>query len=515
MTATVLIVGSGPTGATYARRLLETVREISVLMVEAGPVVSTPPGMNVKNLTDPDEQAAARRASQGRSAESGVSGIPGGVVVEGTITARQGTHLIGRAAEGSAGMPAAAAATCVGGQGVHWTCATPRPVGSERIGFIDPAEWEEHIAAAERLLHVTSTAFGDSPQAAAILELLGAEFAPDGIAVRPLPVAADSRPDGTLRWSGTDVVLGPTLDDPRFTLRPETLCVRLLHDGDRVVGAVLRDQRTGAEEEVRADAVVVAADAIRTPQLLWASGIRPPALGRYLTEHPLLFGVVALRPGTVPVDEDEDAVTPVDPIRAIISIGFDEGRHPYHAQLLFSPICPVPLPADSRHRNNSAGYVGMGWGVRKWPRPEDRLVFADDDPDENGLPGIRIAYELTDREKAELERARGHQARAAAALGEFVDGMPKVMPAGSSLHYMGTVRMGPVDDGTSVCDPQSRVWGVSGLVLAGNGLIPTANSCNPTLTSVAIAVRGAAALAADLAGACLGLSMPQQRRQKG
>src|SRR3712207_8757764 len=45
--------------------------------------------------------------------------------------------------------------------------------------------------------------------------------------------------------------------------------------------------------------------------------------------------------------------------------------------------------------------------------------------------------------------------------------------AGSSLHYMGTVRMGAADDGTSVCDSYSRVWGVPGLVLAGNGLNPT------------------------------------------
>src|SRR3712207_8696422 len=71
--------------------------------------------------------------------------------------------------------------------------------------------------------------------------------------------------------------------------------------------------------------------------------------------------------------------------------------------------------------------------------------------------------------------------------------------AGSSLHFMGTVRMGAADDGTSVCDSYSRVWGVPGLVLAGNGLNPTANSINPTLTSVALAVRGASHLATALA----------------
>lgn len=490
----VLIVGSGPNGATYARTLLDEVPGASVVMVEAGPVIDDPLGMNVRNIADPAAQAAARAASQGRAGSAGAAAIPGGAVVEGTVTARQGTHLIGRAAEGSAGLPAAAVATCVGGQGAHWTCATPRPAGSERIGFLP--DLDDLLDEAERLLHVTRSAFGAAPRAAAILERLRAEFAPDGIGVRPLPVAADDRPDGTLRWSGTDVVLGPVVDDPRFTLRPGTLCVRLLREDTRVVGAVLRDLASGTEEEVRADAVVVAADALRTPQLLWASGIRPAALGRYLTEHPLVFGVVALRAGAVPPDAGE----PSDPIRAVVSVGFDEELHPFHAQVMYTPVCPVPLPPGSPHRDNPAGYVGMGWGVRKWPRAEDRLLFDETRPDADGLPGIRIAYELTDAEHSGIAHARAVLSRAAAALGAFVDGAPTVLPNGSSLHYMGTYRMGAADDGTSVCDPDSRVWGVDGLVLAGNGLIPTANACNPTLTSVALSLRGAHRLASSLRG---------------
>ena len=91
---------------------------------------------------------------------------------------------------------------------------------------------------------------------------------------------------------------------------------------------------------------------------------------------------------------------------------------------------------------------------------------------------------------ARSRRPRRDLRRVGETLGVFV-AEPRLMPNGSSLHYMGTMRMGDADDGTSVADPYSRVWGVDGLVVGGNALIPTANTMNPTLTSVAIAVRGA------------------------
>jgi choline dehydrogenase-like flavoprotein len=74
-----------------------------------------------------------------------------------------------------------------------------------------------------------------------------------------------------------------------------------------------------------------------------------------------------------------------------------------------------------------------------------------------------------------------------------------MLSGGASLHYQGSTRMGATDDGASVCGPNSEVWGVAGLYVAGNNVIPTPIACNPTLTSVALAVGGARDIAARLA----------------
>ncbi|GAA3757111.1 GMC oxidoreductase [Salinactinospora qingdaonensis] len=514
----IVIIGSGPIGATYARLLLEGLPHARVRMLEAGPQLTARPGASVRNITDPRERARAREMSQGpqSTALRTTLGIPETTVVEGTFTARQGTHLIDYGGYGSghaADFPAAAVSTNVGGQGAHWTCAVPRPGFSERIAFIPDGEWDELIGTAEELIHATTTAFSDSPVSTAIRKLLSEEFdgsLPQGYGPSVLPVAGDENPDGTMTWAGTDFVLDPLIEPgspltERFELFDLTLAREILHRDGVVTGVRVEDLRTGSSRVESADLVIVAADALRSPQLLWASGIRPRALGHYLTEHPVIVSTVALdsaKIGRFATEEDlarelaRRAKNPSDPVSAVNRIPFSEPDHPFAAQVMYTESAPFRLD-DDPHADNRWGYVNLGYGLRKRPRFEDAVVFDDAAEDYRGLPNMTIRYSLGEEEKREVDTATALLRRAGGALGTFV-AEPRLMPAGSSLHYQGTMRMGETEDGTSVADPWSKVWGLANLVVGGNGLIPTATAVNPTLTSMAIAVRGARRLIAEL-----------------
>jgi pyranose oxidase len=306
------------------------------------------------------------------------------------------------------------------------------------------------------------------------------------------------------------MVLGPLIEPgtdtaARFDLRDLTLVRRIEHDGTHVRGLVVENLRTREESFVDADAVIVAADAFRSPQLLWASGIRPAPLGRYLTEHHVVISTVSLdqeRMSALVSDDELEAelarraTNPADPVAAVNRIPFSEPAHPYSAQIMYAENPPFPLDPAHPQAGNRWGYVNMGFGVRKFPRVEDGAIFSDDELDYRGLPNFTIEYALTEREEAEIAEATQRLRRAGSALGTFI-AEPRLLPNGSSLHYMGTMRAG-TDEATSVADPYSRVWGFDNLIVGGNGLIPTANTMNPTLTSVAIAVRGARHLADEL-----------------
>ncbi|GGL91991.1 pyranose oxidase [Streptomyces fumigatiscleroticus] len=494
----VAIVGSGPAGAAYARVLSELAPQLTVATFEAGPLISDPPGAHVKNIGDPEERARAQRSSEGPRplTEAASTDTMDGYASEQRRLQRPGTFLLAKGwqREGEDGLPAAAMSSNVGGMGAHWTGACPRPGESEVIGFLpDLPVW---LREAERLLDVSADVLADAPFAGEVRKRLAAavdhDRTPDR-AVQPMPLAVRRTRDGRLLWCGADTVFGDaTRSNPRFTLFAEALVTRVLLDeaGTSVRGVRVRDRRTATDHTVAARYVVVAGDSLRTPQLLHASGVRPPALGRYLNDQPQVVYAVRMRdlPDEPAVPQDGAGITASS---GVAWVPFTDA-HPFHGQVMQLDASPVPLADDLL----PGSVVGLGWFCAKDLRAEDRVAFRDDALDEYGMPEMEIHYRLTEADHATIDRARTEILHAAAALGEPLDDTPPlVFPAGASLHYQGTVRMGDTDDGTCVCDPAGQVWGVRGLFVAGNGVIPTATACNPTLTAVALAVGGARSIA--------------------
>jgi choline dehydrogenase-like flavoprotein len=306
-----------------------------------------------------------------------------------------------------------------------------------------------------------------------------------------MPLAVSVADDGTITWSGSDVVFGDvTRQNPNFALCPDALVRRVILDDDRVTGLLVRDLTDNTDHEVAASEVVVAADALRTPQLLWASHIRPAALGRYLNDQCQVIHAVRLRdvPQTGTTDIDPRGRTSVVRQSGVSWVPFTDAE-PFHAQVMQLDASPVPLaPGDVPEPGS---IVGLGWFCKKELSADDRVTFDDSEVDGYGMPAMQIHYRLSEADHASLDAARRAVRRAADALGDALDAEPRTLPLGASLHYQGTVRMGTADDGSSVCDTASRVWGIQGLRVAGNGVIPTSTACNPTLTSVALAVAGA------------------------
>ena len=238
-----------------------------------------------------------------------------------------------------------------------------------------------------------------------------------------------------------------------------------------------------------ADTVVVCADTIRTPQLLFASGIRPTALGRYLNEHASLTGRVVADPERLGFRLSDLLPPTISEWTAdTLWVPHSGPEQPHQFQVMNS----VAIDDDGQP---IAYVVGLGGYVRTEIRAENLLEFSETETDSSGLPKITVHFDYTDRDEELIADGQRAQQRMAEQFGPFDPETESArLPAGASLHFSGTVRMGPADDGTSVCGTDCRVWGFDNLYVAGNGVIPTALACNSTLTGMTTAVRAARAV---------------------
>jgi choline dehydrogenase-like flavoprotein len=496
----VLVVGSGLMGAAVARQIRDADSGARIVMVDPGPVIGSIPG---QHLHDAPERSISEGFNE--RVRSGIQGIYTGAAaatdIGSTMTdAEPGMYHLTSIGEDSTQMPAAAVAWNIGGMGIHWTAATPFPGGREVPDFLAGPEWDADLRDAARLLRVNPHPFPTSPPgrcvAAALAELFDAGSAP-GRGLQDMPMAVRSDEDGTRRRTGPNTIFAPigrAESDPNFTLMPGLQAIRFEHDDGTVTGAELRRVTTKQSVRVEAAHTVVCADAIRSPQLLFASGIRPAALGRYLNEHAFLSSRVVGDPARLGFSVTD--IVPEEPGEVMTEhlwLPHSDADQPFHWQIIGGT-----QPGDLGHLVYS---VGIAAYVPTEIQADNRLEFSEAATDTAGMPRITVHFSYTETDQALIGRARQMQRQAAEALGPFdPDTDAALLPAGSSLHFTGTVRMGPADDGTSVCDSNCRVWDFDNLYVAGNGVIPTALACNSTLTGMTSAVRAARSVVRKLDG---------------
>jgi pyranose oxidase len=548
--ADVLIIGSGPVGCTFARRLVDAGRD--VLMIDAGAQLSRRYGEHLKNSY-----------LFQKNIDLFVSVIKGNLLPLSTATNKEPVLTLDPSAfsydpDKYAGfslrnqnpeqrkhlnLPAAAATYAVGGMATHWTCAVPRfhPEVERRYGGqnypIDDKEMDRLYDEAESLLARSTRVFASSARhllVKRILQRAGEEFAD----VTELPLAVSDRADSArtsaVTWSAADTVLGDLADPAHtpphgsFTLLPEHQCVRLEITGSgkhqKVRHAVVRNLRDVREEiRLRAETYVVACGAVPTPQLLFNSGVTLPALGRYLTEQPMSFCQVVLQRehmdhleeilrspagGDGPARAAADRVARyratelkrlhsgdkcADPVPfppterdPNLALLVTEGR-PWHCQIHRDAFTYGAVPPNVDPRL----IVDLRWFGISRPHPENKVAFSRRLRDTFDMPQPTFHFCLDEAERKNTDRMNEHMLRTAVTLGGFMPGSePVFLTPGLPLHIAGTTRMG-TSALDSVVDEYSKVWHIDNLYLGGNGLHPFGNASNPTLTSVAMALHAA------------------------
>jgi choline dehydrogenase-like flavoprotein len=143
---------------------------------------------------------------------------------------------------------------------------------------------------------------------------------------------------------------------------------------------------------------------------------------------------------------------------------------------------------------STAGHYSLDFHAEQEPCAVSRVGLGEE-RDELGMQKLLIDWRYTPQDVATVREAVRLLAEAIgqSGIGEF-----EYDPASIEVeitrygayggHHLGTTRMG-TDPRSSVVDADCRVHGVENLFIAGGSVFPTSSQANPTLTSVALAVR--------------------------
>ncbi|AFC28089.1 glucose-methanol-choline oxidoreductase [Paenibacillus mucilaginosus 3016] len=447
----VLIVGSGAGGGAALWRMCQRWgADKRIGVIEAGDTLLDTHARNISTLSDEFRFSSYLRA-------------------------------VKQPVEGSApDMLGATQVTALGGKTLFWTAIAPRPYAGVLADWPVPMqELNYYFGIAEQFMNVRDYFSFKYPMWEVLLNRLQvngfpqAKYAPRALDFEPLNYK------GTINsnvYFSSIQFLGESLNLHPYDLAVQARATRILTCGGRACGVeVMRKDKSFYR--LKAKNIILAAGAFQTPRLLLHSAIPGPSIGHYLQNHSYLRVTVQMR------QEGFAQGISFEAFPYALIIPQTEG-HPYQIQ-----VYPSGLADEKKLELNAFGSVE--------PRYANRITLDPYKRDEYGVPIIKVDFSYSYRDWAVMAQMSQTLLRAAAAW-ESVIQPPGIclLPPGADNHESGTCRMG-IDPYTSATNPFGQIHNITGLFVADNSVFPGTGGANPTLSTIALAIRTADYIAAS------------------
>ncbi|WP_063891976.1 GMC oxidoreductase [Paenibacillus sp. Soil787] len=367
----------------------------------------------------------------------------------------------------------------LGGRTVFWDVVASRLVLSLLPDWPIPIrEMDTYYNIAERVMNVTNEYARGSSLTEILLDRLQQGGFPES---RYLPIAADIHPTkfGEVHsdvFFSSFSLLAKALFLKPFDLAINARAVQVLVDQGKAAGIKVMSPDMNSYT-LKAKTIVLSTSTYETPRLLLHSGIQGGAVGRYMTNQ-----VFMLAPGKV---SRRDFTDIPGTLSILITATPDK---PYQIRLL-GPDGYNWYPSSQEKPFLEELNILLQCFGKIDPRYENRVLLNPDRKDEYGVPEIEVQFSFSEAEQAEIQKMV-ESVKRISSVADITLGEICLMPTGDLHHTSGTCRMGK-DPSTSVTDLYGQVHGISGLYVADNSVLPFIGSGNPTLTTVALAIRTA------------------------
>jgi len=275
------------------------------------------------------------------------------------------------------------------------------------------------------------------------------------------------------------------------------------------------------EHAVTGDVVILAANPIETPKILFCSGLYgegDPYLGRNLMDH-VQGECLALANEPIHPFRGPQSICGIDSLRDgayrkkfasfRLTLGNDgwgrSGNPTSVLESMLNPTDPANFLVGAALRDGAVTkltqLIRFGFSTEQLPHPDNRVTLSER-VDALGIPRPKIRYEVHPYTQRALQVGYEVSQQLFRALGatlapESSGPTFDVTKWNTAGHIMGTCRMGR-DKHDSVVDRNGRSHNHPNLYVVGSSVFPTGSVSNPTLTLAALTLMAVEAVKKEL-----------------